>query len=48
VNSALYALRSRYGIYYLDPRPQNICLDEADTDADDWMREPPIDYGEYE
>lgn len=47
VNAILYTLQSRFGIYYLDPRPQNICFADPDED-DDWQKEPPIDYSEYE
>ncbi|WP_148075437.1 hypothetical protein [Bythopirellula goksoeyrii] len=48
VNAVLFTLKSSYGIYYLDPRPQNICLGLPDSENDDWMKEPPIDYTEYE
>lgn len=48
VNAILYTLKTSYGIYYLDPRPQNICFDEPDFDDDHWMQEPPIDYSEYD
>lgn len=49
VNAVLYVLQSKYGIYYLDPKPANIKLDaEGDEDDDDWMKEPPIDYSSYD
>lgn len=48
VNALLYTLKNRYGIYYLDPRPQNICLDEPTSEDENWMREPPLDYSQYE
>jgi hypothetical protein len=47
VNAILYTLQSKFGIYYLDPRPQNICFDDPESETDDWLKEPPIDYGEY-
>ena len=48
VNALLYTLETKYGIFYLDPRPQNICFNDPEDDMDDWMKEPPIDYSEYE
>lgn len=48
VSAVLHVLEANYGIYYLDPRPQNICFDDPESDDDDWIKEPPIDYSEYE
>ncbi len=47
VQPVLYALRKRFGIYYADPRPGKINFGREDDD-DDWQREPPIDYSDYE
>lgn len=47
VNAILYTLETQYGIYYLDPRPQNINFGD-DPDNDDWLKEPGIDYTEYD
>lgn len=48
VNAILYTLKSKYGIYYLDPKPQNICFGDSEAEGDDWLKEPPLDYDEYE
>lgn len=47
VNAVLYTLQEKYGIYYLDPRPANINFGDHDED-DDWLKEPTIDYTDYE
>ena len=47
VNAVLNTLATKYGIYYLDPRCQNICFGD-DDDNDYWLKEPPLDYLEYE
>lgn len=46
VSLALWILRTKYGIHYVDPRPGNI--DFGDEDDGDWEREPEIDMGEYD
>ncbi len=49
VNALLHTLETKYGIFYLDARRANISFgDEHDTDNDDWMNEPLIDYSDYE
>ena len=40
VASLLKTLETRFGIYYVDPRPSNICTGNEDN-SDDWMREMP-------
>lgn len=45
VCSALFQLRSRFGIHYVDPRPGNINFgDEDETDEDD----SPLNYSDYD
>jgi len=46
VAAVLGVLKSKFGIYYMDPRPGNINF--GDEDGDDWMAEPGIDYRDYE
>lgn len=48
VLGALFELRHRYGIYYLDPRPGNINCGVNVDDSEDWLGEPKIDYDQYE
>ena len=47
VEVVLYQLRTKYGIYYADPRPANINCGR-DDDNDDWMQSPSVDLGEYQ
>jgi hypothetical protein len=44
----LYVLESRFGIYYIDPRPSNIDCGVSAKDDPDWDREPGLDYSEYD
>ncbi len=44
----LHLLQEKYGIYYADPRRGNINFGEVETDSDDWLSEPEIDYSEYD
>ncbi|WP_442483938.1 hypothetical protein [Aeoliella sp. SH292] len=48
VNAVLHFLQIKYGIYYVDPKVGNIRLDAEEEDNDDWLREPEVDYSEYE
>jgi hypothetical protein len=48
VAMVLHALQSRFGIYYVDPRPSNIDCGNAEKDDPEWDREPPLDYTEYD
>lgn len=47
VSTTLYLLRSKFGIYYTDPRPGNINFGDDDDDGD-WEAEPGVDYSSYE
>jgi hypothetical protein len=44
----LHVLESKYGIYYVDPRPTNIDCGASTKDDDDWDKEPELDYSDYE
>ncbi|WP_145244970.1 hypothetical protein [Aeoliella mucimassa] len=48
VNAILHILQSKYGIYYLDPKVANIRLSAEEDDDEDWLKEPEIDYTEYD
>ena len=48
VSAALYELRCRFGIHYVDPRPGNIDFGDDDDDEGVWDEEPPLDYSEYD
>jgi hypothetical protein len=45
VAQLLGVLRERFGIWYIDPKPNNI---DCGVDDPDWEKEPPLDYSEYE
>jgi len=45
VSHVLYVLRERFGIWYIDPKPNNI---DCGVDDPDWDKEVPLDYSEYE
>jgi hypothetical protein len=44
----LHVLESKYGIYYVDPRPTNIDCGASTKDDADWDKEPELDYSEYD
>ena len=46
VAAAIDVLKTDFGIYYIDPRPSNICTGrETDDDDKDWQRDsPPEDF----
>ena len=44
----LHTLESKYGIYYVDPRPTNIDCGASSKDDAEWDKEPELDYSEYE
>lgn len=48
VAGALYELRVRFDIHYLDPRPGNINCGDGLDDLDDWEKEPGVNYSEYD
>jgi hypothetical protein len=44
----LHILESKYGIYYVDPRPTNIDCGASTKDDPEWDKEPELDYSQYE
>jgi hypothetical protein len=48
VAMVLHTLQSKYGIYYVDPRPTNIDCGAPTKDDPDWDKEPELDYSQYE